>query len=452
MYAYGDEDYTVNYWYDANNRLLESEKDDGDTETVTEYSYDDNGNQVEKEVWIDNSFDSSETSVYNGFNQLVSVSNDDVDAEYTYAPSGLRLTKTVDNEQIYYINDGDNVIAELYEDEVTAYYLRGRNLYGSFIGNDEYFYLYNAHGDVVNLTDTSGYIEHTYRYDAFGNEREPESSDNNPFRYCGEYYDGETGSYYLRARYYDPVIGRFTQEDPHWTNINRVYEDTLNQSTYSHQPQITAIMQSGNLYAYSAGNPVLYYDANGEALCWAVGGIVGFVWEGVAAYTQGGTWEEIAAAAAGGAVSGAIAGAASDVILLSGGAAAPVVIGAMTTFGAAGGIAGSLTEQTLYNYLTDTMDRGIDYKNVASEAVSGAIEGFAGGMIGVAVGGTTVSPVHSANGKKLPVKQVLATQVKKELQSMGTSIGEDMLTQSIIELSKLPLKPIQRKYQTIFAQ
>ena len=50
--------------YDANNRLLESEKDDGYTETVTEYSYDDNGNQVEKEIWIDNSFDSSETSVY----------------------------------------------------------------------------------------------------------------------------------------------------------------------------------------------------------------------------------------------------------------------------------------------------------------------------------------------------------------------------------------------------
>ena len=64
LYAYGDEDYTVNYWYDANDRLLESGKGDGSTETVTEYSYDDNGNRVEKEVWIDNSFDSSETSVY----------------------------------------------------------------------------------------------------------------------------------------------------------------------------------------------------------------------------------------------------------------------------------------------------------------------------------------------------------------------------------------------------
>ena len=31
----------------------------------------------------------------------------------------------------------------------------------------------------------------------------------NPFRYCGEYFDGETESLYLRARYYSPVSGRF---------------------------------------------------------------------------------------------------------------------------------------------------------------------------------------------------------------------------------------------------
>lgn len=43
LYAYGDEDYTVDYWYDANNRLLEREKDEGSIETVTEYSYDPNG-------------------------------------------------------------------------------------------------------------------------------------------------------------------------------------------------------------------------------------------------------------------------------------------------------------------------------------------------------------------------------------------------------------------------
>lgn len=54
----------------------------------------------------------------------------------------------------------------------------------------------------------------TYSYDAFGVEQDPDSTDPNPFRYCGEYFDKETGTYYLRARYYAPETGRFTQEDP----------------------------------------------------------------------------------------------------------------------------------------------------------------------------------------------------------------------------------------------
>lgn len=49
----------------------------------------------------------------------------------------------------------------------------------------------------------------TYEYDSFGNEVNPDSKDDNPFRYCGEYYDKETGEVYLRARYYQPAEGRF---------------------------------------------------------------------------------------------------------------------------------------------------------------------------------------------------------------------------------------------------
>ncbi len=40
------------------------------------------------------------------------------------------------------------------------------------------------------------------------------TSDTNPFRYCGEYYDSETGLIYLRNRYYDSTLGRFISEDP----------------------------------------------------------------------------------------------------------------------------------------------------------------------------------------------------------------------------------------------
>ena len=51
-------------------------------------------------------------------------------------------------------------------------------------------------------------------------EQALDSTDPNPFRYCGEYFDKETGTYYLRARYYSPETGRFTQEDPSCDGLN----------------------------------------------------------------------------------------------------------------------------------------------------------------------------------------------------------------------------------------
>ena len=84
----------------------------------------------------------------------------------------------------------------------------------------------------------------------------------------------ETGTYYLRARYYDPRIGRFTQQDTHWNTSNMIYgdnpqkinerEDKFGLKTYSYAPQISAVVQSGNLYVYAVGNPVMYADEDGE--------------------------------------------------------------------------------------------------------------------------------------------------------------------------------------------
>ncbi|NCB53033.1 MAG: hypothetical protein EOM54_14335 [Clostridia bacterium] len=66
----------------------------------------------------------------------------------------------------------------------------------------------------------------------------------NPFRYCGEYLDSETVFYYLRARYYDPDLGRFTQED-----------------TYR---GIATNPLSLNLYTYCGNNPIIYNDPSGQ--------------------------------------------------------------------------------------------------------------------------------------------------------------------------------------------
>ncbi|MCX8131616.1 MAG: hypothetical protein N3I35_16170 [Clostridia bacterium] len=62
---------------------------------------------------------------------------------------------------------------------------------------------------MVRLTGTDGNVIKSYDYDAFDNEKNLDQNDTNVFRYCGEYFDKETGTIYLRARYYDPGIGKF---------------------------------------------------------------------------------------------------------------------------------------------------------------------------------------------------------------------------------------------------
>jgi RHS repeat-associated protein len=76
------------------------------------------------------------------------------------------------------------------------------------------YYGYDAHGDVRFLADSTGKVTDTYDYDAFGNIVGSTGTTPNVYRYQGEALDAETGLYYLRARYYDPVTGRFLNVDP----------------------------------------------------------------------------------------------------------------------------------------------------------------------------------------------------------------------------------------------
>lgn len=116
-------------------------------------------------------------------------------------------------------------------------YVRGLGLIAAQADGSTTYYHYNAHGDVVQTTDTTGAVTHDYLYDAFGVEQNADDADTNPFRYCGEQFDAETGDYYLRARYYSPGVGSFTQEDP--------------------------AMDGLNWYTYCAGNPVAFVDPSG---------------------------------------------------------------------------------------------------------------------------------------------------------------------------------------------
>ncbi len=194
---------------------------------------------------------------------------------------------------VYVIGPANTAIA-LYDGDPalgTATYIRGLSLVAAVQDGTRTYYHYNAHGDVVQLTNSSGTVTKNYTYDAFGVEKNAAASDANPFRYCGEQYDSETGNYYLRARYYSPGIGRFTQEDTHWKPGNMIYgnepqkwnewqgeEDPLGLHAYTYKPEATAVAQAGNLYAYAAGNPLLYKDHTGYVIAIddaiIIGGIV----------------------------------------------------------------------------------------------------------------------------------------------------------------------------------
>lgn len=268
--AAGTDSYTTAYTYDVNNRLINEIKALSGSTVSTNYYYDPNGNQTAKatETLSDASGNESNTLIngvaggetrrYNGFNQLVAVDADGISASYAYAPSGLRISKTVNGIQTAFVLDGGNAALELSGGAVTAKYIWGANLISSAIGSNTNYYLYNGHGDVAHLANSSGAVTKTYEYDAFGNEKDASEPDVNPFRYCGEYYDLETKTYYLRARNYDPTIGRFLSEDPAQSGLNW-YTYCYNNPIFFFDPSgLEQIVVSGGAYDASDDNPYQY--------------------------------------------------------------------------------------------------------------------------------------------------------------------------------------------------
>ena len=236
--------------------------DNSDVEEIV-YTYDANGNQITKTA-----DGKTETNTYDGLNQLIGFTDGETTASYTYDVDGLRLSKTVDGKTTKHVWDGNQqLVADVLDSELYSAncYLRGTNLVATYsYQNGEKsgytYYTQNAHGDVVNLTDSTGEITKSYTYDAFGVEKNIDDTDTNAFRYCGEYYDSESGTIYLRARYYDPSTGRFISRDSYAGKNS----DPL----------------SLNLYTYCHNNPIYFYDQTGHSIWSKIGNAAksGFNW------------------------------------------------------------------------------------------------------------------------------------------------------------------------------
>ena len=164
------------------------------------------------------------------------------------------MSKTVNGKTTKHVWDGNQqLVADVLDSELYSAncYLRGTNLVATYsYQNGEKsgytYYTQNAHGDVVNLTDSTGEITKSYTYDAFGVEKNIDDTDTNAFRYCGEYYDSESGTIYLRARYYDPSTGRFISRDSYAGKNSDPL--SLNLYTYCHNNPIYFTIKQGILF------------------------------------------------------------------------------------------------------------------------------------------------------------------------------------------------------------
>jgi RHS repeat-associated protein len=107
------------------------------------------------------------------------------------------------------------------------------------------FYQYDGRGTVRMLTSAAGAVTDTYEYDAFGNLIAHSGATPNAYLYRGERYDTDLGLYYLRARWYNPVTGRFMTRDP--------YQGSIYDPASLHR------------YNYARANPVNFIDPSGRA-------------------------------------------------------------------------------------------------------------------------------------------------------------------------------------------
>ena len=160
--------------------------------------------------------------------------------ENRYDAEGLRFELLENGRRTSFVyHDGELLQEEGREEQGTSYHL-GAGMEAFRRGQELSYYHRDEQLSTVFVTDGHRNVQNSYQYDAFGMSLGTTEKLNNRIRYTGQQYDDVTGQYYLRARYYNPVAGRFMQED--------VYQgDGL------------------NLYAYCGNNPVVYDDPSGYA-------------------------------------------------------------------------------------------------------------------------------------------------------------------------------------------
>lgn len=244
------------YKYDVCNRLVEKKtlsrkenlleeiqkKSEG---KKTVFQYDNQGNLLREQR---SNGENQQESIYSydGYNRQKKIVNFENKTQINrYDGEGLRHEIEENGKLVKFLYHDREAVAEEKEDGKYIRYIRGYDLIVSDSESARTYYHYasDEQGSITHVLgedeDGEYNLKNYYEYGAFGDFREKYEEVENRFGYNGEIFDPIGGQYYLRARYYNPVIGRFTQEDTY-------YGGGL------------------NLYAYCRNLPVGYENPSGH--------------------------------------------------------------------------------------------------------------------------------------------------------------------------------------------
>lgn len=190
----------------------------------TPISYDLNGNMQS---------DGTNTFTWNARNQVATLNGRNLQ----YDAYGRRIQNQLGTAFLY---DGANAAQELTAGTPTANLLSGGidEMFSRTDSSGAFTPLQDALGSTIALVDGSGNLATQYSYDPFGNTTTSGLVSSNPSQYTGRENEGN-GLYFYRARYYSPLLGRFTTEDP--------------------------AKDGPNYYAYAADDPINFRDPLGLA-------------------------------------------------------------------------------------------------------------------------------------------------------------------------------------------
>ena len=213
----------ISYSYNSGNRITQA----GDIS----FSFDENGNTTRR---------GNENYSWDALDRLTQAGSTNI----KYDPLGLIASYG----DIQFTTDPLGIGNVLSDSKSGAEYIYGNGLEARIVNGKVSYYVTDFRGSVVAIVDENGNITHKYQYDEFGRVIQKEEADYNPFQYVGKngvmYLTDH--QYYMRARHYDPTIGRFLSEDPIW---------------------------STNLYPYADNNPITRIDPNGKVYSETIAGI-----------------------------------------------------------------------------------------------------------------------------------------------------------------------------------